>query len=45
VTTTLCIIAGVIIAPLWIWLIVKIKMWDIDRRNKRDSPIELHLKD
>ena len=39
----LYLIATAIVVPLWIWLLIKLKMWDIDRRNKRDALTELHL--
>ena len=39
------IAALILVAPIWIWLVYKIKMWDIDRRYKRDALTELHLKD
>ena len=41
----LYLIAAAIVVPLWIWLMVKVKMRDIERRNKKDALTELHLKD
>ncbi len=39
------IIVAAVVATSYIWLILKLKLRDIDRRIKRDAPTQLHLND
>jgi len=40
----LYVIGAIIVAPIWIWFVIKMKLRQIERRNRKDAPIELHLK-